>query len=152
MATRQQCMMARAITDVQEVLQADKETQQSYGRLCHKFPVLVRTCGLCQAMAFIETKIPAPDKAPAGWKPRERAYHFLRQHIFAFLQAEGHGAGIANASELSAGIAGTTAQPGWDLYTYTLATRLLLQGWIFYKRFAESILHVKASDQGEDND
>jgi len=152
MATRQQRMMAKAIADVQQVLQADEPVQQIYGRLCHKFPVLVRTCGLCQAMAFIETKVPASGTAPGEWKPRERAYHTLRQHVFGLLQAEGHGAGIADVTALSAGIAGTTNRPGWDMYTYTLATRLLLRGWIFYKRFAQSILHVDASDQGEADD
>jgi CRISPR-associated protein Cmr5 len=33
-------------------LPEDRELRDIYGGLCHSFPVLVRTCGLCQALAF----------------------------------------------------------------------------------------------------
>jgi len=136
MVTRQQALMSQAITAVQGVKDAHPsgDVRKIYGGFCHTFPVLVRSCGLCQAMAFVEAK--AADKGERGI-----AYQTLRKHVYEILR-DGHLCGKAqNAVQLSAELTTLPTE------RYALATRLLLNAWVYYKRFAESILDVKSGEQ-----
>lgn len=85
---RQQRLMTQAIHSVEEAAALGKETYEIYGGLCHKFPVLVRTCGLCQTLAFIESKADSGDN-----EQRKRAHGTLRAHVLAVLTGEGLVAG-----------------------------------------------------------
>jgi CRISPR-associated protein Cmr5 len=128
MKTRAQQDMELAARLVQEVKsRQSKETAQIYGGLCHSFPVLVRTCGLCQALAF--------SKAKAGEEkdPREEAHSLLLQHVQKVLGIPGDL--LQSVREASAS-------------DYMLYTRRVLSAWVYFKRFAESIIGVSAPEQG----
>lgn len=130
--TRQQRMMQRAIQDVQALERSNDDLKNKYGGLCHNFPIMVRQCGLCQAVAF--------NAAKAKDSGKEKAHKLILEHAQGQL-------GENNPLDPSAFAASVA---GWPTQEYVLNTRLLLQAFAFYKRFAESILHVEASDAGGD--
>lgn len=128
--TRQQRYMTQAVTHVQAVKDTNnKEMQDIYGGLCHSFPVLVRSAGLCQALAFVEAKA-----APGG--SRGEAYRLLKDHVADTLEKD------ANGLLDTVRMAGVTE--------YMRYTRAILAAWIFYKRFAVSILDVATSGNDKD--
>lgn len=131
--TRSQQLMRQALADVREVERAfgpRSETATAYGGLCHTLPVLVRTHGLCQTLALIE------DKAGGGG-PSEQAYATLRQHIAGLL-------GIASSHELLSTVADA------PLTAYLFQTRLVLDAWVYYKRFAVSLLNVESGQERDE--
>ena len=125
--THSQKFFGQALDDVQVVLRENKPGMQKiYGGLCHKFPIMVLTCGLCQAVAFVEAK--AVGKDP----DRVHAYKLLREHVAALL-----------------GVTPSTLQDtvrDAPLGEYMRFTRRIRQAWVYYKRFAVSILKVEAGD------
>jgi CRISPR-associated protein Cmr5 len=100
--------------------------QKTYGGLCHEFPVMVRTCGLCQAVAF------SLDKAEGN-----EAHALLLDHVSSVL-------GIPR-NQLAQRI---ETMPTTE---YMLATRKVVSAWLFFKRFAVSILKVKGAHEAERN-
>lgn len=127
--TRSQELMQTAARLVGAVAQAypdeDDQVRKIYGGLCHEFPVMVRTCGLCQAVAF------SLDKAGNNQKDREKAHELLLVHLAQVLRVE------------RAVLAGHIQ--GLDTTQYMLATRNVVSAWLFFKRFAVSILKVKTA-------
>jgi CRISPR-associated protein Cmr5 len=96
--------------------------------LCHKLPIMTRTCGLCQTLAFIEDKKSKND-------PRGSAYKQLHDDIKKLLGVTG-------------GLLETVRDA--PLHDYIRYTRRLLGGWVFFKRFAVSILKVETpANDGE---
>jgi len=105
------------------------QARQIYGGLCHSFPVMVRTCGLCQALAF------SAAKAKAGGGARADAHGQLLRHVGKII---GHEENPLKAVQEA------------DTTRYMLYTRQVLSAWIYFKRFAESILEVKSAKEGQD--
>jgi len=110
--------------------QKDEEARKIYGGLCHSFPVLVRTCGLCQALAFSEAK-----KA-SGTNGRALAHRLLLEHVGKVL-------GITSGDILS-------EVRKADASKYMFYTRRVLDAWIYFKRFAVSILKVESAKEAQD--
>ncbi|MDW8104664.1 MAG: type III-B CRISPR module-associated protein Cmr5 [Armatimonadota bacterium] len=127
MKTRAQQDMELAAQLVQQVSQQDGETQRIYGGLCHSFPVMVRTCGLCQAIAFSRAK------EGEGKEPREKAHRLLLQHVAEILDVRGDLLQVVRNASAS---------------DYMLYTRRILSAWVYFKRFAESILKVSSAAEG----
>ncbi len=122
---------SRAQTDMElaeklvSELKGNDKAAKIYGGLCHSFPVMVRTCGLCQALAFSESK-------KAAGEGRGEAHEKLLEHVAKLLDKQTAASAVQqmNASE------------------YMFATRRVLAAWIYFKRFAVSILKVEtAGDQ-----
>lgn len=112
----------------------DDKVRKTYGSLCHSFPVMVRTAGLCQAVAFSQAKAQADDERI------KKAHTLLLQHVREVL----------SNIEPSVGQNGLlSAIRNANATTYMLYTRRLLAAWIYFKRFAESILKVKAGEDQE---
>jgi CRISPR-associated protein Cmr5 len=130
MKTLSQEMMQQALDLVREVKGKSGQVPTIYGNLCHEFPVLVRTCGLCQAIAF------CADKAQSDEKARAEAYRLLLKHIGKVLGVETNGNSGANNRLLDKIL-------GADTTEYMLYTRRVLQAWVYFKRFAVSVLGVK---------
>lgn len=130
MTTLSQHTMKTALNLVRAVAEQSKETQQIYGNLCHDFPVLVRTCGLCQAIAF------CADKAHSDEKARAQAYRLLLQHVGEVLGIETNGKGGPEDELLTAILKA-------DATSYMLYTRRVLHAWVYFKRFAVSVLDVE---------
>jgi len=129
--TRQQRMMRNAIDHVNCVAGQPRDVQKKYGGLCHNFPVMIRQCGLCQAMAFMASK---------GEEPHRLILDHAQEQL-GLRQQNGQLRAPAEFAQLVA---------GWGASEYALKTRLTLQAFTFYKRFAESILDVKAGEGLED--
>lgn len=123
--TLSQKYFGQALDDVQVVAGENKEVRDIYGGLCHKFPIMVLTCGLCQTVAFVEAK--------AGGKPgdRKEAYKLLRKHV----------AGLLGSTEAALQEDVRKA----PLSDYMRYTRRIRQAWVYYKRFAVSILKVESA-------
>jgi CRISPR-associated protein Cmr5 len=118
--TRAQKDLSLALQCVREL--EGKPEKEIYGGLCHKFPIMVLTAGLCQAVAFSEDK---------GKKENERgvAHQKLLEHVGRIIGVQsgnliGH---IQNA----------------DALEYMHMTRRVLESWIYFKRFAVSVLDAK---------
>jgi CRISPR-associated protein Cmr5 len=128
MITRAQKDMKQAYEDIISIRDKDMRTQ--YGRLCHGFPIMVLTCGLCQGVAF------SMDKATprvGGEKSDNRAHRLLLEHAAGILGCE------RNSDALMRRV-----QDG-DVRQYMLDTRRVLRAWVYRKRFAVSILNVEAN-------
>lgn len=129
--TRAQEDLDRAARLVGEVAAAHPEgsaVRTIYGGLCHSFPVLVRTCGLCQALAY------SRDKAGDGSKDRNKAHALLLAHVGSVL-------GAADPVE---------AVRAADASDYIHHTRRVLGAWVYFKRFAVSILKVETAREAEE--
>lgn len=130
MKTRAQKDMDLALNLVDQVAKKEKEVQRIYGGLCHSFPVMVRTCGLCQAAAF------SADKA-TGSGEREIAHQLLLKHVAALIDTQPDNLmnTIRNANAME----------------YMFYTRRILSAWIYFKRFAVSILKVKSAQEAQND-
>lgn len=125
--TRSQKDLQRALELVSSLERADPELKRIYGGLCHSFPVMVMQSGLCQAVAF------SADKASAEGA-RAQAHKKLLEHVGAILELEGDLLGhLQSVSAL----------------TYMHHTRRVLEAWVYFKRFAVSVLKVQAGEQDE---
>ncbi len=102
-----------------------KERRQ-YGSMAHKLPVMVRQAGLIQAMIFVYTR----------GKPGHTA---LLEH-------------------LAQTVSGSDAKQFLDkcrtdeLADYMWLTRNTLAALEWYKRFAESVLNIKAGEEGGEDE
>ncbi len=95
---------------------------KQYGSMAYKLPILVRTAGLAQALAFVESR---------GSDPSHKLLEHLAQVVSEsskkdFLDQ------IRNAE--------------MNMYIYLTRRTMLALKW--YKRFAESVLEVTATDEG----
>lgn len=129
--TRQQRYLTLALEHVTTVSGMPEGVRKIYGGLCHKAPVLVRTCGLCQTLAFVAEKA-------GGTGDRATAYTLLRRHI----------AGVLGVSEDDL-LDMIRAAPMLD---YMRHTRTVLAAGIYYKRFAGSILKVTTAQGADDRE
>ena len=128
--TKAQQDLALAQRLVQEVKgNRDENARKIYGGLCHKFPILVRTCGLCQALAFSSDKSTVKE----GQQPTSQniAHRFLLAHVAELLGMPGRDPLAIVRDETAA--------------DYMLHTRRVLAAWTYFKRFAVSILKVNDS-------
>ncbi len=130
MKTRSQGDLILAENLVSQLTTECSEVRNIYGSLCHSFPVLVRTCGLCQALAFHADKAASADNQPTN---RSRAHRFLLEHVAQILQVED----------------AIDAVRGADIAEYVHYTRRILAAWIYFKRFAVSILKVESASSPE---
>lgn len=123
----------RALGHVQSVAGLDQQTQRVYGGLCHNIPILLRASGLCQTVAFLAEKGKEGDKSS-----RSAAYARISGHLAEILDLDP-----------------ATLQPAIysaDLPTTIWYTRRLLAAWIYYKRFAVSILDIEAGADDDDRE
>ena len=125
MQTRDQRYGAAIFAQVSEIHQRwpkkpkHEGKRKEYGSMAHKLPVLIRTAGLAQALAFVEAR------HQPGSPPRE-----LLKHLCAVLEEP----------ELAKKSRETT-----DLSEYVRLTHNALAALLWYKRFAQSVLDVDAS-------
>ncbi len=99
--------------------------RKKYGGLAHKLPVLIRTAGLAQALAFV---------AARGGEAGER----LLQHLAEALRFDNQNKLLEEVREA-------------DLNEYIYLTQQALAALLWYKRFAQSVLDVDAATQDGDN-
>ena len=103
---------------------APSKERRKYGAMAHKLPVLVRTAGLAQALAFVDARGDAP-------------HHQLLQDLAATV-------GYADAKAL------LDASRDVAFYEYMRLSQKVMAALLWYKRFAQSVLGVEPSDEPED--
>ena len=132
--TRRQNQLRTAYKRVCEFKQNEKaseKTKDIYGGLCHKLAPLIRQNGLCQVVAFVNEKATGKgDRVAAYTRLQDDIAHTLNQGSAAALLQR-----VQNAS---------SAQ-------YMLDTRLILESWAYYKRFAVSVLGVESGQAAEED-
>ena len=119
MQTRDQIYAVDVYKKVSAVkINVEEADRNRYGAMAHQLPILIRSAGLAQALAFIET--------------RDTVGH--RQ--------------LLNDLAATVGLSGTLVQKarGAELNEYMHLTRQVMAALLWYKRFAQSILDIKASD------
>lgn len=126
--SRQQDYMRQALArvrDIQKNPEVSDKARKDFGALCHKVPALVLNNGLGLTVAYLEAK---SSNANDG-----------------FDLAHGAIAGLLgrDPANLNDHLVGRPNQ------SYMLDTFTVLDAWVFYKRFAVSLLGVEA---GTDDD
>jgi CRISPR-associated protein Cmr5 len=119
--------MAAVAKRVQEV--QGKPWAKVYGGLCHSFPVMVKQAGLAQTLAFHQSKASAENDDSGS--DRKQAHARLLSDVNAHFK------------DFDPGTASLTE--------YMRTSRRVLAIWIFYKRFAVSILKAQAGEAKDDN-
>lgn len=123
--TRQQQYLSWAIDHVDEVARSGKDIGEKYLSYCRNLPALVRACGLCQAMAFVE------ERADPNGGSEKKAYELIRKHAAKVL---GYDPGQLLDQIRRA-----------PLEQYMAMTRNLLAAWVYHKRLAEAKLETDSS-------
>ncbi|HEY9786346.1 MAG TPA: type III-B CRISPR module-associated protein Cmr5 [Candidatus Obscuribacterales bacterium] len=128
--TTEQRRAARAWSNISAIKGQDYEGR--YGAVAKKFPALVLTNGLGQALAFLRAKN----------KPQHRAFY---KHVSSWVTAQTYG--IEGDDKLLERLIG--AAPGYesssDIYRRATTETLAFINWL--KRFAEAELEI---EEGED--
>jgi CRISPR-associated protein Cmr5 len=132
MLTRDQRYAATIYTQIQGThYPKGSENATKYGSLAHKLPILIRKAGLMQTLAFVE----------ARHKPKEMQDLQTKHPQYQLLV---HLAETLKFEDTQAFLDAVRQAP---LGTYMLYTQQALDALLWYKRFAESVLDVKASDE-----
>jgi len=132
MRTRSQNDLILAERLVSAVAKEPQEVRDIYGGLCHQFPVLVRTCGLCQAVAFSLSKSAAETN-------RAKAHRLILIHVGEILGQTGDPTTVVAMLREA------------DTMTYLRNTRRVLDALLFFKRFAVSVLKVETAEAARDD-
>ena len=130
MLTREQRYARRAyehVIDVQKRYGDRDDFVKKYGSMAHKLPVLIRTAGLAQALAFVISR-------------GEDAHHILLDHL-AEVTINGSRDKLLKQS-LGEGDPHTAT-----LGYYIRLTEQVMGALVWYKRFAESVLKVSATGE-----
>lgn len=104
----------------------DKADSKKYGAMALKLPILIHTAGLAQAVAFVQSREKEPFK---------QLLNDLAQVI-----------GKENATDLG------TKSREVQLEEYMYLTKQTMNALEWFKRYAQSILKVKTTDDAEGND
>ncbi|HBT47369.1 MAG TPA: type III-B CRISPR module-associated protein Cmr5 [Peptococcaceae bacterium] len=102
----------------EQVTQVSEEERKKYGSLAHRLPVLIRTAGLAQALAFVDAR---------GKEPGKR----LLNDLATVLRFEDKDKLLERSRQA-------------ELPEYMCLTRDVLGALAWYKRFAQSVLGVDA--------
>lgn len=125
MLTRDQYYATTVCAQVEGVAGEQDAFRKKYGGLAHKLPVLIRTAGLAQALAFVNAR-------------GEDAGKRLLQHLAVALRFENQDKLLQKVREA-------------DLNEYIYLTQQALAALLWYKRFAQSVLEVDTATQDGDN-
>jgi CRISPR-associated protein Cmr5 len=126
MLTRDQKYAATVYDQVCKIKSERQEKQEykKYGAMAHKLPILIYTAGLVQALEFVNARCEA-----------------IHKELLSDLAMT---VGQDDAQALLDYVRGA------DLSNYMLLTRQILAALLWYKRFAQSILGVDASDSNSE--
>lgn len=127
--TRDQKYATKIFQKVEEVEQKTREKtkenkvyRDAYGSMAHKLPVLIRTAGLAQALAFVQAR---------GKEPHQELLKHLSQVV-----RDGKEDLCAQSRNA-------------DLAEYMRLTHETLAAMLWFKRFAQSVLDVADANQGD---
>lgn len=130
--TREQKRGLKAFDHAREIENWDKTDRDDYGRYAHKLPVLIRTAGLAQAIAYTEAKC----AQRAG--VLELLDNLAEQANDNGMLEEGNGRQALSAASKSV-----------NLSAYRMLTQEIQACLVWYKRFAVSVLKVEPENGRE---
>ena len=137
--SRDQAYAAQVYGQIETLLGRSRKEQKQYGSMSHKLPVLIRSAGLAQALAFVAATAKrgkeGQDGAPAKWSPQRKLLDDLAQSL-----------NLENADKL------LTESRSASLDEYMFLTQNALAALLWYKRFAQSVLDVESGDEADDVD
>ena len=123
MKTRDQEYASKVVKNVSAVKETlNEDDRNRYGAMAHQLPILIRSAGMAQALAFLETR-----------------------------DTHGHKQLLIDLAA-TVGLPGTLVQKARsaELNEYMQLTRQVMAALLWYKRFTQSILDIKASDVVKD--
>ena len=123
MQTRDQELAARILEQVSEIAGRSETSRRKYGSMAHKLPVLIRTAGLVQALAFVDAR-------------GESVHHTLLDHIAKVVGFDGR-SNLLDRSRTAA------------LTEYMGLSQQIMNALLWYKRFAQSVLGVEQGTEPE---
>ena len=124
--SRDQEYAVDAYNRVKTVKSLSETVRDRYGSMAHKLPILIRTAGPAQALAYIE----------ARGKPEHKR---LLNDLALTLDKQSRET-LAEAAMNA------------ELSEYIYLTQQALSALLWYKRFAQSVLDVQPGGKGDDND
>jgi CRISPR-associated protein Cmr5 len=98
----------------------DSDERKKYGSMAHKLPILVRTAGLVQALAFVHSRDKPPHKELLG-------------HLAQIVADANSDTFLRKSREA-------------DLPEYIYLTERTMLALKWYKRFAQSVLEVETTE------
>jgi CRISPR-associated protein Cmr5 len=121
--TREQVYAGKAYADVVAFRDAHKsqEDRDAYKSMVQSLPVLVRTAGLAQALAFVNT--------------RDGQRRAILEHLTALLRNDLGGESLLDRSRAA------------NLGEYLYLTRQVMSALLWYKRYAEWLLDKERAGQ-----
>lgn len=125
--TREQ-LYAKAVFDkIKPLMDSSEADKKKYGSLAHKLPVLIRTAGLAQALAFVQAR--NDEKSPQRQLLRDLADVLRKNKVLA------QDADLVERSRVA------------PFDEYMRLTEASLQALLWFKRFAQSELKVQAGEE-----
>jgi CRISPR-associated protein Cmr5 len=128
MRTREQEYAVKVYEQVKPLADLAEKQRKKYGGMAHKLPILIRTAGLAQALAFVEAR---GDKEDWPYK--------LLNHI-AEVTIQSDATTLLKRSRED------------DLVSYMRLTQQVLDALLWYKRFAQSVLDVQTGEETGDDE
>jgi CRISPR-associated protein Cmr5 len=105
---------------------AKQPEYKQYGAIAHKLPILIRTAGLVQALSFVEAR------------SKKEIQKRLLTDLKATIEPNDPRTLLVHAQQA-------------DLSEYMRLTQQVMAALLWYKRFAQSILGVDASEEALEN-
>ncbi|MBE7534767.1 MAG: type III-B CRISPR module-associated protein Cmr5 [Anaerolineales bacterium] len=118
----------KQVSDYKEA-EKDEKIQKRYGSMAYRLPILVRSAGLAQALAFVESKSKHEASHP---------YTYLLNHLAEVVIGNNDGKALAGQSRNA------------DVQEYMYLTQRTMLALKWYKRFAETMLGITPTTAGED--
>lgn len=127
--TREQCYARAVYNQIRPLIDKSDKERKAYGSMAHKLPVLIRTSGLAQALAFVKAR-----------NQEETPQQQLLKDLEVVLRANG---ALAQNARL------TDQSRNADFEEYMRLTEAALQALLWFKRFAQSELKVESGTEAE---
>jgi len=128
--TREQVYASAVFAQIKPLISTDETTRKAYGSLAHKLPVLIRTAGLAQALAFVQAR-------NKEGTPQRR----LLADLEVVLQKSGVLPTDANLVKRSRAA---------NFEEYMRLTESALESLLWFKRFAQSELKVQSGAEAQE--
>ncbi len=126
MQTRDQKFAEPIFKQISEIKKLSEIKQKKYGSMAHKLPVLIRTSGLVQALAFVEAR-------------GDDTQRMLLTDIASAVELDDKDMLLRRSREDSLG-------------EYMRLTQQVMGALLWYKRFAQSVLNVELGDEVDDTE
>lgn len=134
--SRDQQYAERVFGQVKNLLERPRNEQKQYGSIAHKLPVLIRSAGLAQALAFVAATAKRGKDADGN---KRTAQAQLLDDLAQMLN-------FGKADEL------LTQSRSVSLDEYIFLTQEALAALLWFKRYALSVLEVEPGDDSDQDD